>query len=67
MGVSSTAGRFAAGVHFDGVDTDEARRLLELRYKLSTLVADEYASAGFPKVVQDNIYGVRRRRRSRPG
>lgn len=35
----------------------EARRLLDLRYRLSALVADEYAAAGFGVVVQDNIYG----------
>jgi chloramphenicol 3-O-phosphotransferase len=45
-------------VHFDGDDRLEARRLLELRYRLSALVADEYAAAGFTAVVQDNIYGV---------
>lgn len=37
--------------------TPEARRLLDLRYRLSRLVADEYAGAGFTAVVQDNIYG----------
>jgi|SRR5215211_6717302 len=68
------AGRFERGVHvrggqfyrwavqgwvgFDGLDQDEARRLLELRYRLSALVADEYAAAGFTTVVQDNIYGA---------
>ena len=36
---------------------DEVRRLLDLRYRLSALVADEYAAAGFTTVVQDNIYG----------
>lgn len=35
----------------------EARRLLELRYRLSALTAVEYATAGFTCVVQDNIYG----------
>ena len=35
----------------------EARRHLGLRYRLSALVADEYAAAGFTTVVQDNIYG----------
>lgn len=35
----------------------EARRLLDLRYRLSARVAVEYASAGFTCVVQDNIYG----------
>ncbi len=43
--------------HFDDPDQHEARRLLELRYRLSAQVADEYASAGFAAVVQDNIYG----------
>jgi hypothetical protein len=45
-----------------GVDpaapSDEARRLLDLRYRLSSLVADEYAAAGFVTVVQDNVYGT---------
>ena len=46
-------------VHFDDVDRpDEARRLLDLRYRLSAVVADEYAAAGFTTVVQDNIYGT---------
>ena len=44
-------------VHFDDERKDEARRLLELRYRLSRSVADEYAAAGFTCVVQDNIYG----------
>jgi hypothetical protein len=35
----------------------EARSLLDLRYRLSALVADEYAAHGFTTVVQDNIYG----------
>ena len=30
---------------------------LDLRYRLSAMVADEYATAGFTAVVQDNIYG----------
>jgi hypothetical protein len=34
------------------------RRLLDLRYRLSAMVADEYARAGFDAVVQDNIYGA---------
>lgn len=34
------------------------RAHLELRYRLSALVADEYASAGFMAVVQDNIFGA---------
>jgi hypothetical protein len=37
---------------------DEVRRLLDLRYRLSALVADEYAAAGFTTVVQDNVYGA---------
>jgi len=45
-------------VPFDGTDQPEARRLLDLRYRLSALVADEYAAAGFTTVVQDNIYGA---------
>ena len=46
-------------VHFDDAQRGaEARRLLELRYRLSTVVADEYAAAGFTAVVQDNIYGA---------
>ncbi len=45
-------------VHFDDADQPaEARRLLDLRYRLSATVADEYASEGFGVVVQDNIYG----------
>lgn len=35
----------------------EARRHLELRYRLSATVAAEYASAGFTAIVQDNVYG----------
>jgi hypothetical protein len=38
-------------------DQDEARRLLDLRYRLSALVATEYCQAGFATVVQDNIFG----------
>ena len=45
-------------VHFDDRDQrDEARRLLDLRYRLSAMTAAEYADAGFTSVVQDNIYG----------
>ena len=36
----------------------EARRLLDLRYRLSATVADEYCDAGFTVVVQDNIFGA---------
>jgi hypothetical protein len=38
-------------------DQDEARRLLDLRYGLSALVASQYCRAGFATVVQDNIFG----------
>jgi chloramphenicol 3-O-phosphotransferase len=44
--------------HFDDADLAEARHLLDLRYKLSAMVADEYAAAGLTAVVQDNIYGT---------
>jgi hypothetical protein len=45
-------------VRFDDIERrDEARRLLDLRYRLSALVANEYAAAGFTAIVQDNIYG----------
>ena len=45
-------------VHVDDTQQpDEARRLLDLRYRLAAGVADEYAAAGFTCVVQDNIYG----------
>ena len=30
---------------------------MELRYRLSALVADQYCAEGFTTVVQDNIYG----------
>jgi hypothetical protein len=45
-------------VHVGDPDEAEARRLLDLRYRLSSTVADEYAAAGFTTVVQDNIYGA---------
>lgn len=45
-------------VHAGDPDEAEARRLLDLRYRLSSTVAIEYAAAGFTTVVQDNIYGV---------
>lgn len=45
-------------VHVGDEDEAEARRLLDLRYRLSSQVAAEYAAAGFTTVVQDNIYGV---------
>src|SRR5262245_61734126 len=41
----------------DRTRPDEARRLLELRYRLSASVADQYCEAGFTSVVQDNIFG----------
>lgn len=44
-------------VHPFGGDEPEARRLLDLRYRLSATVADEYCAAGFTTVVQDTIYG----------
>jgi predicted kinase len=44
-------------VHPGDARSAEARRLLELRYRLSALVATEYCAAGFCTVVQDNIYG----------
>ncbi len=43
--------------HVGRGDENEARRLLDLRYLLSSQVAAEYAAAGFTTVVQDNIYG----------
>jgi predicted kinase len=43
--------------HFDDADAVEARRLLDLRYRLSAVNASEYAKAGFTAIVQDNIYG----------
>jgi hypothetical protein len=44
-------------VHAGEAPEDEARRLLDLRYRLSALAADEYCMAGFCSVVQDNIFG----------
>ena len=41
----------------DRQQSGEARRLLELRYRLAARVAVEYVTAGFTCVVQDNIYG----------
>src|SRR5580692_2031390 len=38
-------------------DKEEARRLLNLRYRLSALVATEYCEAGFTTIVQDSIFG----------
>ena len=46
-------------VHYDDAERKEdARRHLELRYRLAASVADEYAAEGFTCVVQDNIYGA---------
>jgi len=42
----------------DPAQPDEARRLLDLRYRLSALTAGEYCDAGFTTVVQDNIFGA---------
>jgi hypothetical protein len=42
-------------VHAGDARAAEARRLLDLRYRLSALVADEYCRAGFATVVQDSI------------
>ena len=44
-------------VHHDDPKTDQARRHLDLQYRLSALAADEYAAEGFTVVAQDNIYG----------
>jgi predicted kinase len=44
-------------VHAWSADKQEAQRLLDLRYRLSALVANEYCDAGFTTVVQDNLYG----------
>ena len=45
-------------VHVGDPQLDEVRRLLELRYRLAALTADEYWKAGFTVVVQDNIFGA---------
>lgn len=45
-------------VHVGDENEHEARRLLDLRYRLSSSVAVEYVTAGFTTVVQDNIYGM---------
>ncbi len=39
------------------VHEPEARRLLDLRYRLSAMTADQYCAEGFTTVVQDNIFG----------
>jgi hypothetical protein len=45
-------------VHPGDTRADDARRLLDLRYSLSAMVADAYCQAGFSTVVHDNIFGV---------
>ena len=45
-------------VHAGDARAEEARRLLDLRYRLSALTADQYCEAGFCTVVQDNIFGA---------
>jgi hypothetical protein len=45
-------------VHVGDARAAEARRLLDLRYRLAALTADEYCKAGFTAVVQDNIFGA---------
>jgi chloramphenicol 3-O-phosphotransferase len=50
-----TSGWVHAG---DATRAQEARRLLDLRYRLAGLVADEYCAAGFTTVVQDNMFGA---------
>jgi hypothetical protein len=44
-------------VHVGDDRAREARRHLELRYRLAALTADEYCEAGFTAVVQDNMFG----------
>jgi hypothetical protein len=45
-------------VHAGDPRTAEARRLLDLRYRLAAMTADEYCRARFATVVQDNIFGA---------
>jgi hypothetical protein len=45
-------------VHVGDPRVEEARRLLDLRYRLAALTADQYCGAGFTVVVQDNIFGA---------
>jgi predicted kinase len=45
-------------VHVGDARADEARRLLDLRYRLAAVDADEYCNSGFTVVVQDNIFGA---------
>ncbi len=44
-------------VHHDDPRAEEARRDLDLRYRLSARTADEYCAEGFETIVQDNLYG----------
>lgn len=44
-------------VHPGEEPSAEARRLLDLRYRLSAQSANEYCAEGFTTVVQDNIFG----------
>ncbi|MGK2947333.1 MAG: AAA family ATPase [Acidimicrobiales bacterium] len=62
LGVHVRGGQFyrwalKGWVHVGDADEREARRLLDLRYELSSQVAAGYVAAGFTTVVQDNIYG----------
>jgi len=41
----------------DGDANPDVRNHLDLRYRLSASVADQYAEAGFTTVVQDNLFG----------
>jgi AAA domain len=45
-------------VHAGDPRVEEARRLLDLRYRLAALTAGQYWSTGFTVVVQDNIFGA---------
>ena len=45
-------------VHVGDARADEARRFLDLRYRLAAMTADQYCAAGFTAVVQDNIFGA---------
>lgn len=60
-GVHVRGGQFyrwvASGWSHAHEGTAESRSHLDLRYRLSALVASEYAAAGFTAVVNDNVYG----------